>query len=86
MRLKSVDKSVMRCKKQVSLLSPFLCIALQSGLLVAFQNFDVLSGKIKENLNQTSICNFEMMLLNRYPYEKSEIIVYDYSIEVLSKL
>lgn len=27
-----------------------------------------------------------MMLLNRYPYEKSETIVCDYSIEALSKL
>ena len=32
-RLKSVDKSVMRCKKLLSL----LCIALQPGLLVAFR-------------------------------------------------
>ena len=51
-----------------------------------FQNFGVFCEEIKENLNQNPICIFEMMLLNRYQYENSEIIVCYYSIEVLSKL
>ena len=49
------------------------------------QNFGVFCGKIKENLNQNPICR-RCWLLNRYPYENSEIIVRYYSIEVLSKL
>ena len=32
------------------------------------QNFDLFCGKIMENLNQNSIFNFEVMLLNRYWY------------------
>ena len=50
------------------------------------QNFDVYYRKIKENLSQNPICNFERILLIEYLCEKSEIIVCDYSIKVFSKL
>lgn len=56
MCLKSVDRSIARYKKQLSL----FCIALQFGLLVVFRILMFFYGKIKENLNQNLICNFEM--------------------------
>lgn len=59
---------------------------MQEAAITCVRNFDVFCRKIKEIFNQNPICKFEMMLLNRYPYEKSEIIVYDHSIEVFSIL
>lgn len=65
--LASVDKPFTRYKKRLLFL---LLIALQSGLLVAFGIW-CFFGKPNLSTITLHICNFEMMLLNRYPPMKN---------------